>query len=381
MGLDTEFMRERTWWPVLALVQISIGDEVLLLDMLAPGMKTALAALLHDEDILKIMHSPSEDLVALGHDCNALPTPMFDTQAAAALCGEGAGLGYQKLVQQLLNITLAKGEQRSDWLCRPLSAAQLEYAADDVRHLFALHDLLDARLEALGRRHWLQEDSRRCLENAADDSPEPWPHRGIRPAQDFPAEAQARLLRLMRWREATARERDLPKNWVIDQPLALRLAERPPASFKALQEILEKTPKSPRKLARELWHALTTPLADEADMPPVKRDQDIDKKLLRQLQQAVLQVAGAHNIPEGLLASRRYLEALMENWPQWPSALHGWRQALLEARFAHILSSPVSAQDALTPFSAHIGNQREADEAHKHQIQLVESRKDTPIAL
>ncbi|PJJ96976.1 ribonuclease D [Lysobacteraceae bacterium NML03-0222] len=339
VGLDTEFVRERTWWPVLALVQISVGDEVLLVDMLAPGMKAALASLLQDEDILKIMHSPSEDLVALGHDCNALPTPMFDTQAAAALCGEGAGLGYQKLVQQLLDIALAKGEQRSDWLRRPLSAAQLEYAADDVRHLFALHDKLDARLEALGRSHWLQEDSRRCLENAADERPERWPHRGVRPAQDFPAQAQARLLRLMRWRESTARERDLPKNWVIDQPLALRLAERPPADFKALQEILEKTPKSPRKLARELWQALTTPLADEADMPPVKRDQDIDKKRLRQLQQAVLQVAEAHHLPEGLLASRRHLEALLESWPQWPESFAGWRQALLEKALSNILAA------------------------------------------
>lgn len=338
VGLDTEFMRERTWWPVLALVQIAINDEVLLVDVLAPGMKPALAELLRDEDILKIMHSPSEDLVALGHDCHALPTPMFDTQAAAALCGEGAGLGYQKLVQNLLGITLAKGEQRSDWLRRPLSAAQLQYAADDVRHLFALHDILDARLEALGRSHWLQEDSQRSLKNAADQRPEPWPHLGVRPAQDFSPAAQARLLRLMRWRESSARSLDLPKNWVIDQPLALRLAERPPASFSDLQEILEKNPKSPRKLAKELWTALTTPLADETDMPQVKRDHDIDKKLLRQLQQAVLEVAEAQQLPEGMLASRRYLEALMESWPQWPAALQGWRQALLEEKLSALMT-------------------------------------------
>ncbi|PJK10049.1 ribonuclease D [Lysobacteraceae bacterium NML08-0793] len=339
VGLDTEFMRERTWWPVLALVQISVADEVLLVDVLAPGMKTALAELLRDTDILKIMHSPSEDLVALGHDCNALPTPMFDTQAAAALCGEGAGLGYQKLVQNLLGISLAKGEQRSDWLRRPLSAAQLEYAADDVRHLFALHDLLDARLESLGRSHWLQEDSQRSLKNAADDRPEPWPHLGMRPAQDFSPAAQTRLLRLMRWREATARSHDLPKNWVIEPPLALRLAEHPPADFNALKAMLEKTPKSPRKLAKELWLALITPLPDEADMPSVKRDQDIDKRLLRQLQQAVLKVAQTHNIPEGMLASRRHLEALMEHWPQWPAALQGWREQLLAEKIDRLMKS------------------------------------------
>ena len=336
VGLDTEFVRERTWWPVLALVQVAIGDTVLLVDATAPGMPAAIAELLRDERVLKIMHSPSEDLIAFGHTCNALPSPLFDTQAAAALAGLGAGLGYQKLVQAALGVTLAKGETRSDWLRRPLSASQCEYAADDVIHLAALHDLLRDKLATLQRSAWLEEDAQRTLRNAADDRVDPWPHLGVRPAQDFDAEAQARLLRLMRWREATARERDLPKNWVIDQPLALQLAQRPPADFAALQKLLDATPKSPRKLAKELWAALTTPLEDEAAMPPVRRDADIDKQKLKRLQQAVSDVAGEQDLPEGVLASRRWLEALLENG-EWPEALKGWRQGLLAPRFAPIL--------------------------------------------
>ncbi len=332
VGIDTEFVRERTWWPVLALVQIALGDRVLLVDATVAGMPEAIAGLLRDTAVLKIMHSPSEDLVAFGHTCDALPQPLFDTQAAAALCGMGAGLGYQKLVQAALGIALDKGEQRSDWLRRPLSESQQRYAADDVRHLAALHDLLAGRLGALGRTDWLQEDAERTLRNAADTAPEPWPHLSVRPAQDFDADAQRRLLRLLRWREATARSRDLPKNWVIDQPLALQLAERPPADFGALQALLDATPKSPRKLAQELWHALRTPLQDEETMPPVRRDGDIDKQRLKALQQAVLEVAREHDLPEGLLASRRWLEVLLQE-RAWPDALEGWRRQLLEPRF------------------------------------------------
>lgn len=336
VGLDTEFVRERTWWPVLALVQIAINDTVLLVDVTRPGMPDAIAGLLRDERVLKIMHSPSEDLVAFGHSCNALPAPLFDTQAAAALAGLGAGLGYQKLVQAALGVTLEKGETRSDWLRRPLSASQCEYAADDVVHLDALHDILRQKLDALGRSEWLQEDATRTLRNAADDRLDPWPHLGVRPAQDFDMDAQARLLRLLRWRESTARDRDLPKNWVIEQPLALQLAQKPPMDFDALGKLLDATPKSPRKLTKELWATLTTPLPDEATMPPVRRDADIDKHKLKRLQQAVADIAREHDLPDGVLASRRWLEALLESG-EWPDALRGWRQTLLAPRFSPIL--------------------------------------------
>ena len=336
VGLDTEFVRERTWWPVLALVQVAINDKVLLVDPTVAGMPEVIAELLRDSSVLKIMHSPSEDLVAFGHTCNALPAPLFDTQAAAALAGLGAGLGYQKLVQAALGVALEKGETRSDWLRRPLSPSQCEYAADDVHHLAALHDLLRDKLHELKRSAWLEEDAERTLRNASDDSLDPWPHLGVRPAQDFDAEAQIRLLRLMRWREVFARERDLPKNWVIDQPLALQLSHRPPEDLTALQKLLDTTPKSPRKLAKELWVALTTALEDEASMPPVRRDGDIDKKKLKSLQQAVADVAKELDLPEGLIASRRWLEALLENG-EWPDALKGWRQTLLAPRFAPIL--------------------------------------------
>src|SRR5207342_2760010 len=169
VALDTEFIRERTYYPQLALVQLAIPGEVLLVDPLVPGMADALRPLLVDPAITKLMHSASEDLQALLRGAAAVPAPLFDTQVAAAMCGLGAGLSYQKLVQQVTGTELEKGETRSDWLRRPLSDSQLKYAADDVLHLHAVHDAVEARLRALGRLDWLRQDNERSVNNARND--------------------------------------------------------------------------------------------------------------------------------------------------------------------------------------------------------------------
>ncbi|MCD9026919.1 ribonuclease D [Luteimonas sp. BDR2-5] len=341
VGLDTEFIRERTFWPQLALVQIAVerdsGIEVLLVDPLAPGIVEALRPLLADPAIVKVMHSASEDLVALGHTCGVVPTPLFDTQVAAGLAGTGAGLGYQRLVQDTLGVALPKGETRSDWLRRPLSPTQLEYAADDVEYLFALHDDLAARIDALGRGAWLQEDCARMVATAAGFDGERWPQLGGRAGQFLDAASQLRLMRLLRWREQYARTHDRPRSWILDNELATLLARSPPADIGALQARLDAHPKAPRKLGAAIWDALTTELADEHEAP-LARGEEPDRKRLKQLQQAVARRSAALGLPDGVLASRRWLEALMEG-DDWPGALAGWRRGQLEADLAPLLAS------------------------------------------
>jgi len=345
VGLDTEFVRERTWWPQLALVQIALDDaqgSILLADPLAPGITDALASMLADPAVVKVMHSASEDLVALKRHCGVVPSSLFDTQVAAALAGVGAGVGYQRLVQDTLGVALAKGETRSDWLRRPLSPAQLEYAADDVRHLFALHDHLDARLHALGRATWLAEDCARMLANARNDDLERWPHLSLRAAQFLDGDAQHRLLRLLRWRDAHARDSDRPRSWILDNELATALARNPPPDRSGLQRQLEATPKAPRSLGDALWHALQTPLADEVEAPAARGD-DRDKAALRGLQDAVAALSAELGLPDGVLASRRWLQLLLDSrgdghGDDWPGPLSGWRRALLEPRLAPLLA-------------------------------------------
>jgi len=337
VGMDTEFIRERTYYPQLALVQLSVPGEVLLVDPLAPGVAAALRPLLENRAVTKIMHSASEDLQALARGCEALPAPVFDTQVAAAMAGLGAGLGYQKLVEQITGVALEKGETRSDWLRRPLSESQLRYAADDVLHLHDMYALLESKLRMLGRLDWLAADAERALANASGDGDDPMPHLAVRSAQSLDASGQARLRRLLRWRDAEARRSDRPKSWVLDNELAVQLSRRPFDSFQAFNALLDASPKAPRRARRDLFDLLAPALdEDEAQLPLNRPPEAVDKQKLRSLQEAVAALAASLELPEGLLCARRHLEALIEG-RGWPDALQGWRRSLLEPALAPLL--------------------------------------------
>lgn len=336
IALDTEFIRESTYWPQLALVQLATADEILLLDMLAPGMPQALQPLLRDPQVTKLMHSASEDMVALGYCCNALPAPLYDTQIAAALAGLGASLSYQALVRELIGVELPKGETRSNWLRRPLSTSQSEYAADDVRYLHAVQQALDDRLDRLGRRDWLHQDCQRMLANAGGDT-DPWPHLSMRGSHLLDPDSQQRLCALLRWRDRQAIETNKPKSWIIGNDLVMALARKPLSDPTAFHSFLDRQPKSPRKLREPLWIALQTASAHSDDFPVAPAQDNAYKQHLRQLQDAVAKVAKGLCLPEPVLASRRHLEALIiQN--RWPDALEGWRRELLEPPLGPILA-------------------------------------------
>lgn len=335
VAMDTEFMREKTFYPELALVQLGRPGDVLLLDAPRLGRLPAMVALLQ-ASCLKVMHSASEDLQALHHAYGVLPAPLFDTQVAAGLVGLDPSMSYQKLVAELCGVPLEKGETRSDWLRRPLSEAQLHYAADDVRYLLEPHAELARRLEALGRRTWLDEDCQRAIEQAvgADD---PHPHLAVRPAQGLPRGQQARLRRLLRWRDGQARAGNRPRSWVLDPGLALDLAQRAPLDRGAFEQLLDRNPKSPRKRRDELFELVNAePSAEELDIPLAELPDPQERDQLRRLQQAVTSIAAALGIHESVLASRKHLETLLREG-RWSSHLSGWRRGLLESKLVPLL--------------------------------------------
>ena len=349
VAMDTEFIRERTYYPQLALVQLAIPGEVLLVDPTLPGMASMLAPFLENASVTKLMHSASEDLQALLRGCGAVPAPVFDTQVAAAMAGLGAGLSYLKLVEQITGITLEKGETRSDWLRRPLSESQLKYAADDVLHLHAVHAVLDAKLRELGRLPWLQADSERAIANVRNDIDDPFPHLSVRSAQSLDRAGQARLCRLLRWRDAEARRSDRPKGWVLDNELAVQLSRRPFEDFHRFTALLDANPKAPRKARRELWDLLEKPSGeDELNLPLNRSAEALDKQRLRDMQDAVARLARTLEVPEGLLCARKHLELLLEG-RSWPGALEGWRRALLEPVLAPLLSASSSVSAVPQP--------------------------------
>lgn len=332
IALDTEFVRERTFWPRLALVQMSAGDTAVLVDPLQDGGTDALGQALADPDRTILMHSASEDLTALRPIQPAPMLGLYDTQLAAAFAGLGPGIGYQGLVSQLTGTHLEKQETRSDWLARPLSPQQIDYALDDVRYLAAIHAILDARLAERGYRDWHREDCRRLAEAGWHAEPDPQPQLAFRNAWRWPLPAQALLRRMLLWREQAARERDLPRRWVIDDDalataavdpdhaparLAARLDAGPPGRRRALQPLLNLAakPLAPAELEA------TAPIKDPRD-PAVRA---VSKRLRAEIQNQ----AGRLDLPPGLLCPRRAIDALAENG-QWPAELAGWRRDVLE---------------------------------------------------
>ena len=330
VGMDTEFVRERTFWPILALVQIATEDSVLLVDCKVPGMNAALAPLLADSSILKIMHAPGEDFIAFMHDCGVAPYPVFDTQLAATLVGLGHGMGYARLMQALFDVEIDKGETRSDWMRRPLSASQLSYAVEDVRYLHAAERELAERLESLGRTEWMQQESEAYFASQSVDEPELWAHLGARAGQRLDRAGQTRLLRLMRWRETRARARDLPKNWVLPVEAAIELAETNAQTEADISSVLVRHPRAPRNLAAAMLEAMHTPHDDEGDMPLLVDDRDRDKTRIRAWQTRVSEIAGSLGVDDGVIASRKVIQAFLDEG-EWPVSVTPWRRALLEA--------------------------------------------------
>lgn len=328
-GLDTEFMRIDTFLPRLALVQIEVDGRIALIDPVADIDAAPLAAMLADPARTCIMHSASEDLEALATwSCSI--AHLFDTQIAASFAGLGAGLGYQKLVRELTGIEVPKAETRSDWLRRPLRAEQLEYAAQDVVHLPALHAELDARVERRGYSAWLEQDCNRLLERARQREPDPEPQTALRSAADWPRERQALLRRVLRWRDATARAIDRPRPWLLDDAHALDLSARPPRDADELTE-RSKGQRALRSAQRaELLGVLQAPLAaDELDFAPIPHAPAArEKTVIAAMKQVVAARAAELDLPEGLLCARRHLETLLAT-RQWPGALDGWRRDVL----------------------------------------------------
>lgn len=327
-ALDTEFERIRTYWPKLALLQVNLPDRVALIDPLACSDFTALASALHNGGSW-LMHSASEDLVALRAVSAQTCTCLFDTQIAAALLGLGAALSYQKLVALVLGVDLAKSETRSDWMRRPLSAEQIAYAADDVIHLPALAEHLGGRLQRLGRLDWLWQDGARQIAAAAIDALPANPQHEIRTASRLPIEVQLRVHALLHWRERTARAIDRPRNWVLDNNGALALAIDPPVSGPAVLERIQTCRAFPRRALGEVLALLADPPAEPGfSAAPLPLDREAEGALDR-LRERVGQLATDLAIEPSTLASRRLLEARVRD-QQWPANCTIWRRDLLE---------------------------------------------------
>jgi ribonuclease D len=328
IGLDTEFLRERTFFPKLCLVQLAAAGEVWCVDALRVGSLEPLVKALTAPGSRKVIHAARQDLEAFYLNVRRVISPVFDTQVAAGCVGFKPQLGYADLVKTLLDVPLTKGQTRTDWSKRPLSAAQLEYAADDVRYLNEVAAKLTDRLRALGREHWVIED---CLSLEDPrlyelDPAQAW--KRLRNSNLMSAAARARGRAIAVWRETAARKRDLPRGWILSDAAIFSVAEAGPTTRPALDAALSLPRPMNDALAESLLAALREkPEATEEDLEPLRdsRPTPEQKAVMNRLARIVDQRAEELEVSAELLAPRGELKALAMGARNVQS-LSGWRR-------------------------------------------------------
>ncbi|GAB2577189.1 HRDC domain-containing protein [Dyella jejuensis] len=338
LGLDTEFMRRDTFYSRLALLQLGWNGRYALVDPLAFDIAGALLPL-ESAHVVTLMHSASEDLETLSPWLPAGPRVLFDTQIAAAFVGMGLGISYRGLVAELAGAELDKGETRSDWMQRPLTPSQRDYATLDVVYLQIIHQQLAERLLQRGRAAWHAEDCERLKRKSCSREGDPQPQLVYRGAAEWPREQQALLRRILLWRDTTARRLDKPRPWLLEDALMLSIAQQPPATLAALEQ-RSSGQRALRSAQRtELFELLQPAVSDEEiaathAIPP--HPQGKAKQALSAMKLAVDTLATELDLPPGLLCSRKVLEEYVVT-ANWPEALEGWRRGILHERLASLL--------------------------------------------
>lgn len=337
LALDTEFIRVDTFYPKAALIQVQDDQGCWLIDPLAIRDWQPLTAVLESDAVLKVLHACSEDLDVFSKLTGALPKPMMDTQVALAFLGETLSVGYQRMVENWLNITLQKEETRSDWLQRPLTDSQCAYAAADVFYLYQIWPKIEQKLNEQNRMQWCLEECAqivRLAEQAPDDE---FYFLRVKQAWKLNQEQLAVLQVLAAWREQEVRERNIPRGRLVSDNLLWLIAMKLPANRMELSriegirhgtikkdgdDILELVDIA-RNRAQAMWPAsLPSPIGH-----PYREWSKAMKKTVRE-------AAEANNLPPELLVKKRQLEQVLNRAIRGelnyiPDEWKGWREAII----------------------------------------------------
>lgn len=333
IAVDTEFLREKTYYAVLCLVQLGHGDRFAAVDALAPGIDLApLLALMNDPAIVKVFHSATQDVEIFLQLSGSVPAPLFDTQIAATVCAFGEQPGYATLVKGMLEVDLDKASQTTDWTVRPLTKRQLDYALGDVIHLCPIYETLQQRLVETGRDAWVKEEMDALLDEGKyrTDPLDSWRRVKIR----RPSREQLVVLReLAAWRERTAMERDMPRNWVVRDDALGEIAQHLPRDRKQLSRtrgLRESIAhgKDGQAMLDAVQRALALP---EDQWPPLgkRREPLSGHEAMVALLQALLKLrCEAEGVAMKLVATRAELDILATAEEPDVRAVHGWRRTI-----------------------------------------------------
>ena len=340
VALDTEFVRTRTLYPQLGLVQLYAGDEVALIDPTTIQDFSPFIALLADDYVTKVLHACGEDLEVFQHTFQQLPQPMCDTQVMANFLGFANSPGFATLVQYYFQIEIDKGASRTDWLARPLSDTQLRYAAADVWYLLPLYQQMQAQLAQTEWQSAVKNECEFLLNKRAHSGKDPdTAYFAIPNAWKLNSLELMRLKILAKWRMQEAMKRDLALNFVVRSENLWAVAKYTPKSTSALLELGLSTSEvriHGKKLLQLLEQVKRIDPKDYPPMIPRLTDDPRYKTALKALQQKLTEIT-PENLPQELIASRRSLENLMKwHWlndtkEDLPELLQGWRQPFGDA--------------------------------------------------
>src|SRR5579862_1020266 len=336
IAVDTEFMRERTYWPVLCVVQVAGPQEAVAIDALADGIDLApLLTLMNDTATLKVFHAARQDLEIFFHLSDAVPEPLFDTQIAAMVCGFGDSVSYETLVRKLAGASLDKASRFTEWAHRPLTERQIDYALGDVIHLRTVYERLQQRLAKNGRASWFAEEMAALADPTLyrTEPAEAWHRFRLR------GRADSRFLAVLRalaaWREAAAQQRDLPRGRILRDEALIEIASHAPRGVETLARTrsLAKGVAEGR-LGREILDAVAEGLADKDPPPAVPQKAQNPPglgPLIELLRVLLKQRCEDFEVAQKLVASADDLEAIAADDHAEVAALIGWRREVFGA--------------------------------------------------
>ena len=352
LAVDTEFMRTQTYYPIAALLQVNDGEANYLIDPKAIEDLSPFTGLLIDPNILKVLHSCSEDLEVFQRLLNVVPVNLFDTQVAAALCGFGFSVGYGNLVKAALGKELPKSETRSDWLQRPLSKAQVEYAAVDVEDLYQLANYLILKLKTDNRLFWATEECASLLQNYANNQGEENCYTRIKQGWRLNRPKMAILKSLAVWREQRAQKRDIPRNRVIKEHSLMDIAMVAPEHVSQLRKFEGISERMIRSDGDELIALVEAAKNSDPESFPPLMDKPLtssENKWAKKLRAAVVRIGEEKDIAPELLMKKRGYEAITRHFfeqqnddleyiqEQLEPYLISWRRALLQEPLANVI--------------------------------------------
>lgn len=327
VGVDTEFMRERTYFAQLCLTQIAGPDEIWCVDPLSGHQQEAFWKELLSHDW--VVHSARQDIEVIYQTAGAMPTSIFDTQIAAGLLGYPAQMGYAGLLKELFDVEIHKSHTRADWSKRPLRDEYLEYAAEDVEYLLPAHEMLTERLEEKGRLEWAREDARWLLDPALYDISDDQAIERVKGARNFRGRKRAAAARLAAWRETEAIKRNRPRQWIMRDNVLLDISYNLPGSEAEMADLQGIPPKLVQRVGKQLLDAIEASASDEKGYQPPRPPDEGQKVLLKEMQARVAACAEELDIAAETVASKRELSAVIISGGKNSRVFSGWRADLI----------------------------------------------------